>query len=101
MLERSQFWILTAIGAVAFVLAPVNMTLFLVNRGQQAEAASRAQFIQESVALENLYREIVQALADRAARTRDEELRALLAAEGFNLSFDAPPAGAPQAEKPR
>ncbi len=94
MLTRLQFWILTAAGSVAIVLAAANMVLFEANRELQAQATSRAQFIQESIALESLYREIVQGLADRAARTRDEQVRGLLAAEGFNVEF-APPATSP------
>ncbi len=96
MLTRFQFWLLTAAGGLAVVLVAVNMYLFQGNRVLQGEASSRAQFIQESIALENLYREIVQGLADRAVRTRDEQVRELLAAEGFNVTFEPPPASGEQ-----
>jgi hypothetical protein len=69
------------------------MWLFYANRALQDEASSRAQFIQQSIALENLYRQIVKELADRAVRTRDDQIRDMLSGEGINLTFDAPPAG--------
>lgn len=94
MLKDNEFWTLTAAGLVAIVLGLVNGYLFLGNRSLQQEASQRAQYVQQSIALEGLYREIVQGLADRALRTRDDQVRDLLAAEGINVSFDAnPPAG--------
>jgi hypothetical protein len=100
MLNNYEFWTLTGIGALALGLSGVNMYLSQTNAGLQAEASGRAQYIQQSVALENLYREIVQALADRAIRTRDTQIRDLLAAEGLNVNFDtAPPPAAAQSDK--
>jgi hypothetical protein len=92
MLKDSEFWTLTVIGALALVLAALNMSLFQSNRALQAEANKRAQFIQQSIALETLYRQIVQELADRAVRTRDDQVRDMLAGEGLNLTFGEPPA---------
>jgi hypothetical protein len=94
MLSKYEFWTLTGIGAVALALSGVNVYLSQTNTGLQAEASGRAQYIQQSVALENLYRDIVQALADRAVRTHDTQIRDLLAAEGINVNFDAAPAPA-------
>ena len=94
MLKNYQFWILTVVGVLALVLAIANMALSRTNGATQAEANSRAQYIQQSIAMENLYRDIVQELADRAVKTRDDQIRDLLAAEGFNVNFAAPP-GAP------
>ncbi|MCC7257727.1 MAG: hypothetical protein IT486_05100 [Gammaproteobacteria bacterium] len=92
MLNNNQFLVLTAAGALAIVLAAVNGFLFTANRALQQQASERAQFIQQSIALEGLYREMVQGLADRGLRTRDEQVRDLLAAEGITLNFDAAPA---------
>jgi type VI protein secretion system component VasK len=88
MLKTNEFWILTAAGALAIALAVVNMTYFMGNRELQKEASQRAQYIQQSISLENLYREIVQGLAERGLRTRDEQIRNLLAGEGINLNFE-------------
>lgn len=92
MLKDNEFWTLTVVCALALVLACLNMFLFQANRGLQAEANGRAQFIQQSIALETLYRQIVQELADRAVRTRDDQIRDMLAGEGLNLTFGPPPA---------
>lgn len=101
MLKSAQFWTLTAAGALALLLAAANVALFQGNRTRQAEATSRAQYIQQSIALETLYREIVKGLADRALRTRDEQVRALLADEGLQLEFDAPADAAPGKKEAR
>jgi hypothetical protein len=101
MLRSFEFWMLTAMGAIALALSGLNMYLSQANGALQAQANSRAQFIQQSIALEGLYREIVQALADRAVRTRDTQIRDLLAAEGLTVNFDAAPApAAPETPKP-
>jgi type VI protein secretion system component VasK len=92
MLKTTQFWILTVAGGLALALVLVNMYLFQANRDLQAEANTRAQYIQQSIALETLYRQIVQELADRAVRTRDDQIRDMLAADGLNLTFDTRPA---------
>jgi len=89
MLNNFEFWTLAGVGAVALALSGVNMYLSQTNGVLQAQANSRQQYIQQSIALEGLYREIIQALADRAIRTRDEQIRDLLAAEGLNVQFDA------------
>ena len=98
MLNDFEFWTLTAIGAIAFVLSGTNMVLAQTNGKLQAEASSRAQDIQQGVAVANLYRDVIQALADRAIKTQDEQIRDLLAAEGLNVTF--PPAAPAQGRKP-
>ena len=71
MLARWQFHTLTVLGALALLLAVVNATLFTASREAQAEIAQRQQFIQQSAALEGLYRELVKALAELGARSND------------------------------
>ena len=71
------------------MIALGNAYLFTGNRSLQMEAGQRAQYIQQSVALDGLYREIVQGLAERAVRTRDDQIRDMLAGEGINLKSDA------------
>jgi len=100
MLKTYQFWLLTVAGLLALGLAVANMYLTQVNGAMQTEASGRAQFIQQSIAMGNLYREVVEALADQAVKTRDEQIRDLLAAEGFNVNFNQAPA-APSPEKAR
>jgi hypothetical protein len=64
MLKKWEFWFLTAVGAVTLVLVVVNCALFLANRSTQIDINNRQQFVQQSIQLEGLYREIVKALAD-------------------------------------
>ena len=75
MLKGYQFWILTVAGVICWALVIANMVLVQTNRALQADASTRGQYIQQSIQIETLYREIVQALADRAVRTRDDQVR--------------------------
>lgn len=76
------------------------MMLFQSNRRLQEEATSRAQYIQQSIGMEGLYRDIVKALADRAIATHDDQVRDLLAAEGIDLKFGET-SGSPAPEQGR
>ena len=96
MLKPSQYWILTGAGVIAVALAVTNMFMVQGNTALKAEASSRAQYIQQSIALEQLYGQIVQELAQRAVRTQDDQVRDLLAAEGINFDAPAPAGGAPR-----
>ena len=95
-MTRTQFWIATVLGLVSLALLALNFTLLHGNRAVQREVASRQQFVQQSVQLEGLYREIVRALAELAARNNDEAVRAMLARHGITYTVN-PPAQAPAA----
>jgi hypothetical protein len=102
VLERSQFWLLTAISATAALLVAVNAVLVRGNLATQADISARAQYIQQSLQLEGLYRDIVRALAELSARSNDNDLRALLQAHGitFTLNPPAPAGSAPPGSTP-
>jgi len=103
MLTRWQFWVLTLLSVVSVVLIGANMWRFAGNRQLQAEVNQRAQFVQQTVPLEALNREIVAALAQLAVRNKDDQLRAMLASMGLTLtessSTPSPAAASPQPAK--
>lgn len=95
MLSRWQFSVLTAIGVLSLLLTAVNALLFTANRDAQAAIAQRQQYIQQSIALEGLYRDIVKALAELGARGNDRAILDVLAAQGLSVSVSGTaPAGA-------
>jgi len=94
MLTLWQHRLLTALGALALLLVLVNGTLFLANRAAQAEITARQQFIQQTVQLENLYREIVKALAELALKNGDNQIIQMLAEQGIGVSGNPAPAPA-------
>ena len=100
MLLRWQFILLTALGAVALTLVLVNAGLFLVNREAQTALNQRQLYVQQSVALDALYREIVKALAELAVKGNDPQLIAVLSAQGLSLTVDAPASAASAATAP-
>lgn len=96
-MNRVQFWIATALAGCALLLAGANVLLGTMNRGLQADIGQRQQYVQQSVQLEGLYREIIRALAELGARNNDQDVRALLAQHGISYTVNTPPAAAPAA----
>jgi hypothetical protein len=89
MLKQTQYWVVSAIGALCALLVLVNIALFSSNRGLQREVNERAQYIQQSVQLQGLYQQLVRALADLSIRNQDDQLRAILSKEGINVTAKA------------
>ena len=99
MLSRGQFVALMTLAIAALALTVANMWLVVRTRDVQAELGQRQQFIQQSVALESLYRDIVKALAELGVKSGDRQVLDVLAAQGINLSYQsAAPAPAPAAD---
>jgi hypothetical protein len=98
-MNRLQFWATTALAAMCLLLAATNITLGATNRGLQGDIGLRQQYVQQSVQLEGLYREIVRALAELGARNNDQDVRAMLQRHGISYTVNAPaaaPAAAPR-----
>ncbi|SRR6266851_2175507 len=93
-LKSVQSWVLTGVSGLTLGLVLLNIGLFGSNSTLQREVNSRQQFIQQSVQLEQLNREIVTALANLSAQNKDDQLKALLAAHGITFSITPPEAGA-------
>ena len=89
MLLRWQFIVLTVLGAVALALVLVNAGLFTLNREAHTALGQRQQYVQQTVALEALYRDIVKALAELAVKGNDPQLLAVLGAQGLSVTVDA------------
>ena len=92
MLTILQSRLLTLLGSLALALVLVNGTLFVMNRDAQGEVNSRQQFLQQTVQLEGLYRDIVKALAELAVKGGDNRILQMLTAQGINVSVNAPAA---------
>lgn len=106
MLKPWQFILLTTLGVLSLLLAVTNAVFYTHNRAAQAEVNSRQQFVQQSVALEGLYRDMAKALAELAVKNNDAQLLQMLAAQGINVSVNttappAPPPAAPAAPAPK
>ncbi len=105
MLLRWQFMVLTVLGAVALALVLVSAGLFTMNRAAQTALGQRQQYVQQTVALEALYRDIVKALAELAVKGNDPQLLAVLGAQGLSVTIDGPAgasaAPARKSEKPK
>jgi hypothetical protein len=99
-MTRTQFWIATALGALALILLGHNVWLINGNRQLQQDIGERQQFVQQSVQLEGLYREIVRALAELTARNNDADLRNMLARHGLTVTVNAPAPGSAPAAAP-
>jgi len=96
MLSKTEFWILTLLAVLIAALVAFNMYLFGKNRQAQMEVNQRALFVQQSVPLETLSREIALALAQLGVRSQDAQIRALLNSLGITVTVNAPAQPAPQ-----
>ena len=92
MLFKWQFNLLTGLGIAALLLVVTNALLFTQNRSVQGVLTQRQQFIQQTVPLEGLYRDIVKALAEMAVKGNDRQLLDMLAAQGLSVTVNTPPA---------
>lgn len=97
MLRTWQFITLLILALMALVLAVGNGVLFTQNRAAQIEINARQQYVQQTVGLEGLYRDIVKALAELAVKNNDSQLLQMLSAQGINVSVTPTPAAAPNA----
>lgn len=89
-LRSRQWWVLTVCGALLLVLIVTNMALFLGNRKKQLNINTRQQYIQQSLVLEGLNRDIINALANLAVRNKDAQLIDLLTAHGIAVTVNQP-----------
>ena len=101
MLKKWQFNLLTALSTLVLVLVVFNAVTFTHNREAQGQLVQRQQFVQQTVPLETLYREIVKALAEMAIKSNDQQVLGMLAAQGLNVTVNSPPAGAAEAPAQR
>jgi hypothetical protein len=98
MLRAWQHHVLVSLGVLALLLVIGNAVLFMQNRSTQAEINERQQYLQQTIGLESLYRDIVKALAELGVKNNDPQLLRMLAAQGINVSVaPAAPAPAPAA----
>ncbi len=94
MLRGAQFWTLSGIALLVLALVLVNISLSRSNARLQQEINERQLYIQQTLQLEGLYRDMVRALAELSVQNKDERLRALLAAQGITVNINEPAASA-------
>jgi hypothetical protein len=106
MLSKWQFNLLTVLGAAALLLVTANVVLSTLNRNAQIAFNQRQVFIQQTVPLENLYRDILKALAEMAVKSNDKQVFDMLSAQGLSVTMNSPIAAsneppAQKSEKPK
>ena len=99
-MSRTQYWIVTLIATVCFAAMIANIGLGLSNSAARTDVTQRQQFVQQSVQLEGLYKEIVRSLAELGARNNDGDVKAMLQKHGITYNVNPPTAGAPPAQTP-
>ena len=101
LLQKSWFrGVLAGIAVLCLAFVVVNIFLFLGNRTIQGEVNDRQQFINQSIQLDRLNRELIAALANLAARTNDDQVRNLLASQGITFTVNQPTGAAPAPTAP-
>lgn len=98
LLQKSWFrWVLSGIAVLGLAFVVINIFLFLGNRTIQGEVNDRQQFINQSMQLDRLNRELIAALANLAARNNDDQIRNLLASHGITFTVNQPTSAGPAA----
>ena len=93
-MSKTQYWIANVVGAACLAMLAAQLTLVSMNRGLRGDIELRQQYVQQSVQLEGLYREIARALAELGARNNDSQVRDMLARHGITYTANAPAQGA-------
>ncbi len=89
-MSKNQHYTVTVTAAACFAAMLASVTLGYNNAKSRADVNQRQQFVQQSVQLEGLYKEIVRALAELGARNNDGDVKAMLAKNG--ITYTANPA---------
>ncbi len=101
LLEKSWFrGALSGIAVLSLAFVIVNIFLFLGNRTIQGDVNDRQQFINQSIQFDRLNRELIAALANLAARHKDDQIRNLLAPQGITFTLNQPTGAAPAPSAP-
>jgi hypothetical protein len=81
----------TGLGLVVLAGAISDSALSQRNRAAQRELNTRAQYVQQTQALEPLYREVANSLAELAVKHNDPQLLQVLTTQGISVSLAPPP----------
>lgn len=101
MLKSWQYWLLLGLGALALILTGANIGFYYANRSVQQSLSARAQYLQQTGPIRDLYQEMAKELAELSIKNHDEQLEAMLAGEGLRISpTSANPAQAKWGAKP-
>ncbi len=89
-LENKQFWLLTLVAGLAFLLTLFNIVQSHKNRTIQDEIDRRQLYIKQTVRISRLNTQMIQSLANLAARTGDKQISNLLAIHGISFNTNSP-----------
>lgn len=92
--------VLSGVALLGLIFVAINIFLFLGNRTIQGDVNDRQQFINQSIQLDRLNRELIAALANLAARNNDDQVRNLLASQGITFTVNQPTTAGPAASGP-
>src|SRR5499426_3595678 len=82
--------LLDVLAILSLPLVGVNIYLVHINQALQREVTDRQQFIAQSVQIQQLTRDLANALANLAVKNNDEQIRQVLTSRGITFST-APP----------
>jgi len=90
MSSRTQVLLLRVIAWSVLALVMANIVLAQTNRGLALKNVAKQQFIQGTVTLEGINKEIVNALVELSVKKQDDQLRSLLATNGITFNVNPP-----------
>jgi len=84
-LSSREYWSLSAFAVACVMLVVINISYSQGNRDLREKVTQRQLFINQSVALEKTYKQLVKGIAQVAVRNQDDELKKLLADQGIEI----------------
>lgn len=88
-LGKQKFWLLTLVAGIAFLLILFNIVQSSKNRTIQDEINSRQLYINQTVRISRLNTQLIQSLANVAAKTGDKQISDLLAVHGISFNTNS------------
>lgn len=81
----AQIWLLRIVVSITLVIALLNTYWVFDNRGMRLEILDRQEFVKQTVPLDKINAEVIQAVANMAAARKDANLADILTRQGIEF----------------
>ncbi|MCB1874480.1 MAG: hypothetical protein KDH88_00735 [Chromatiales bacterium] len=87
----AQIWLLRIVVSITLVIALLNTYWVFDNRGMRLEILDRQEFVKQTVPLDKINAEVIQAVANMAAARKDANLADILTRQGIEFGAGKKP----------
>jgi len=91
-LNPREYWTLSAVSVACVMLVVINISLSQGNHDMSTQVAKRQAFINQTVQLDKVNKQLVNAIAQFAVRDNDSALEQVLTDHGITINRNDSPA---------